>query len=424
MADAGVAAAADGAALALQLQVPVPHPSPSSPRDPFRSPPAQQMTRMRDAAVQLLAASSAERDSLARHNQLLVLELEEARARVRVLQVRSPAIIVPRTRLRDVSCFFLLLLNALYFQHAVLSKLTQPGAKENMSPGYLESKTLAAAGRDFAPSTRQEQHQSSFTHSPAHLLPQPYPATPAPVSLPANAKSSLKRSQHRAALSAPSPAAAGDSGAIAASARVRPVTSPLKASGAPLSPLKASLVVQPAARVASPAKMSRVAAAAAVTAEQVARMALPLPPLHSPGHVMQHAEDNHHHQQQQQQQEATRYRQLHSDPPAVQAPPVPSPTRRAASSASHAAAAAAAAESASKLLRDLDSSGSRLSVDNGSESLGVRGARAAAPAGVTSREQLLLWMQVWRCGCAMRRADAVMQEVEAGVGDMSDSFGD
>ena len=47
----------------------------------------QQMTRMRDAAVQLLTATSSSRDSLARHNHLLVLELEEARARVRVLQV-------------------------------------------------------------------------------------------------------------------------------------------------------------------------------------------------------------------------------------------------------------------------------------------------------------------------------------------------
>jgi len=47
----------------------------------------QQMTRMRDAAVQLLVATSAARDSLARHNHLMVLELQEAHARVRVLQV-------------------------------------------------------------------------------------------------------------------------------------------------------------------------------------------------------------------------------------------------------------------------------------------------------------------------------------------------
>jgi hypothetical protein len=47
------------------------------------------MTRMRDAAVELLSAASTARDNLSRHNQLLVLELEEARARVRVLQVLS-----------------------------------------------------------------------------------------------------------------------------------------------------------------------------------------------------------------------------------------------------------------------------------------------------------------------------------------------
>ncbi len=51
------------------------------------------MTRMRDAAVQLLVASSACRDSLAQHNRLLVLELEEARARIRVLQVPLPPIV-------------------------------------------------------------------------------------------------------------------------------------------------------------------------------------------------------------------------------------------------------------------------------------------------------------------------------------------
>ncbi len=51
------------------------------------------MTRMRDAAVQLLVASSACRDSLAQHNRLLILELEEARARIRVLQVSLPPIV-------------------------------------------------------------------------------------------------------------------------------------------------------------------------------------------------------------------------------------------------------------------------------------------------------------------------------------------
>ena len=53
--------------------------------------PPQQMTRMRDAAVQLLTATYSARDSLSRHNHLLVLELEEARARVRVLQVQCTA---------------------------------------------------------------------------------------------------------------------------------------------------------------------------------------------------------------------------------------------------------------------------------------------------------------------------------------------
>ena len=51
------------------------------------------MTRMRDAAVQLLVASSAARDSLALHNRVLVLELEDARARIRVLQVLPPPIV-------------------------------------------------------------------------------------------------------------------------------------------------------------------------------------------------------------------------------------------------------------------------------------------------------------------------------------------
>jgi hypothetical protein len=49
------------------------------------------MTRMRDAAMQLLSAASSARDQLAQHNRLLILELEEARARVRVLQVCNPA---------------------------------------------------------------------------------------------------------------------------------------------------------------------------------------------------------------------------------------------------------------------------------------------------------------------------------------------
>ena len=49
------------------------------------------MARMRDAAMQLLSAASSARDQLAQHNRLLILELEEARARVRVLQVCNPA---------------------------------------------------------------------------------------------------------------------------------------------------------------------------------------------------------------------------------------------------------------------------------------------------------------------------------------------
>ncbi len=88
-------AAAERDALALQLQVRACVLSHVTPRPlPIIFPPLtppQQMTRMRDAAVQLLTATSSSRDSLSRHNHLLVLELEEARARVRVLQVQCTA---------------------------------------------------------------------------------------------------------------------------------------------------------------------------------------------------------------------------------------------------------------------------------------------------------------------------------------------
>jgi hypothetical protein len=249
-----------------------------------------------------------------------------------------------------------------------------------MSPGHPPTKTVAAACRDFAPSSQHEQLHSSFTHSPARLLPQPYPATPVPETLPLPSKSGLKRVQQRHLHSPSSPAAAA-AAAVAASAHAGPV----------VSPLKASLVVQPAARVASPAKVARVAAAAAVTAEHASRAGLPLPQLRSPGRATKDEGDS-----QQQQQEARHRLQGHSEQqPAMPEHPTRSPARYREPSAYH------AAESASKLLRDLDSSGGGMSsvengdsVLNGGGSVVGSGLRAALPLRVTSREQLLRWMQV------------------------------
>ena len=335
--------------------------------------PWQQMTRMRDAAVQLLVASSASRDSLAQHNRLLVLELEEARARIRVLQVWQP---------RFVSCMYCVLTD---LQHAVV--LQASVGQENVVP--IHAKSFAAHGRGLGASTLQHQQQhrhSSFTSSPALLLPLPHPTTPTPAPLPLHAKSSHKRIHHGTPVALSPPAAAAS-----AAAHTRSV----------VSPLKASLVVQPAARVASPAEVARVAAAAAVAVEQVSRAGLSLPQLRSPGH--DRVEVVH------RRQEAAEGRLQGSTEAPPHAAAAQSHARPPLSPTSH---AIAAAESASRLLHDLDSSG---------------GGHFTGGAAVTSKEQLLAWMKVCITLRGVRKLatlDAVLQEVEAGVGDISHSSDD
>ena len=329
------------------------------------------MTRMRDAATQLLSAASSARDQLAQHNRLLVLELEEARARVRVLQVCNP----PRT-LHSIP-------DAVCVQDAVLAGANAPGIKENRFPGQVEAKARAAGGREFAPLSQHQQHQNSFTNSPALLLPQPYPATPAAAAAAHLEKSSAKRVPKLAS----SDTAAASSSPLSSAAAARRLASPLKA----------SLVMQPAARVASPAEVARVAAAAAVAAEgaraaaaaavaaeHASRAGLSLTRLHPSADSSREAG-------QLQQQEANFQSQQHQ-PSFTAAASVPSPSRTKASPATQAAAAAA---SAARLLRDLESSGEGSSSMEMARSCsgGEQGAGAVA-AGVTSRQQLLLWMQV------------------------------
>jgi hypothetical protein len=246
------------------------------------------------------------------------------------------------------------------FQRAVLSKISLPSSKENTFPANVEASAL------------RQQHDkchNSFTSSPAVLLPQPYPATPA-----------NRPSQHRA-------------------------LSPLPAAAPAASPLKASLVVQPAARVASPVKVPRVSAAAAVAAEQGSRLRLAPTQATSSG-VIGPMVDN------QQQPEVNFQGQGSPRSSRVRAPSSPR------------AAAAAAAESASRLLQHLDCSTCSASVD-GMESSSSRGTEPL-PVGITSREQLLLWMQVSCVKSEARvRCDTyLLQGVDAKVHDLSASSDD
>lgn len=257
----------------------------------------------------------------------------------------------------------------------------------------VHAKSFAAHGRGLGASTlqhQQQRHHSSFTSSPALLLPLPHPATPTPAALSLHAKSGHKRIHHSTPVALSPPAAA----------HARSI----------VSPLKASLVVQPAARVASPAEVARVAAAAAVAVEQVSRAGLSLPQIRSPGH--DRVEAVHRQHDRQQHTAGGRLHGLAQVPPHAAA--AQSHARPPLSPTSH---AIAAAESASRLLHDLDSSG-------GDHSLG---GKFTAGAAVTSKEQLLAWMKVCLLLHGVRKLatlDAVLQEVEAGVGDISHSSDD
>ncbi len=261
----------------------------------------------------------------------------------------------------------LMLNNAACPQHAVLSK-------GNAILSRSDKPSSAAPRSDVALLPLHQRHHTSFTNSPAVLLPQPYPATPTP---PLPPKSIHKRLQRAPGQALPSAAATPSPPAAAATAATAAATSPLAQPRVVLSPLKASLIVQPAARVASPAEVARVAAAAAVAAEQVSRAGLSLMQLRSPGHEKLPAVER----RQQQDDESGMHAQA----------------ERPRSSA------LAAAASASRLLQELDSSGGGVSSGEvGGDRLRERAAAGAAAVEVTSREQLLQWMKVCAGGgCAV-----------------------